>query len=61
MLILPVTMATSLVYFGEHYLVDAVAGWILVGVTFLGWNRIERAQRRRRIARSRLALAELAP
>ena len=61
MLILPVTMATSLVYFGEHYLVDAVAAWILVGLTFLGWNRVERAQRRRRIARSRLALAELAP
>jgi len=60
-LILPATMATSLVYFGEHYLVDAVAGWILVGLTFLGWNRIERSQRRRRTARSRRALAELAP
>lgn len=61
MLILPVTMATSLVYFGEHYLADILVGWILVGLTFLGWNRVERAQRRRRIARSRLALAELAP
>lgn len=61
MLMLPAAMATSLVYFGEHYLADAVAAWILVGVTFLGWNRIERSQRRRRIARSRRALAELTP
>jgi len=61
MLMLPAAMATSLIYFGEHYLADAVATWILVGLTFLGWNRIERSLRSRRIARSRRALAELAP
>ncbi|CAN5817829.1 hypothetical protein BH24ACT5_BH24ACT5_09710 [soil metagenome] len=61
MLILPVTMAMSLVYFGGPYPVDAVAAWILVGPPFPGWNRIERAQRRRRIASAQLALAELAP
>lgn len=61
MLMFPLAMATSLVYFGEHYLADILAGWILVGVAFLGWDRVERAQRRRRIARSRLALGEVAP
>lgn len=61
LLMLPVAMATSLVYFGEHYLADAVAAWIVVGLTFLGWNRVERSLRRRRIARSRRAVAEWAP
>ena len=37
----PVAMAVTLMYFGEHYLVDALAGWAVVGVSFLVWNRIE--------------------
>ncbi len=37
----PAAMAVALMYFGEHYFVDAVAGWAIVGVSFLIWNRIE--------------------
>jgi PAP2 superfamily len=29
-LLFPVVMAVTLVYFGEHYFVDALAGWVLV-------------------------------
>lgn len=57
MLGFPVAMAAALVYLGEHYVADVLAGWLLVGVAFWVWNRIERWQRRRRIVRSRLALA----
>ena len=42
MLLYPLVMATTLMYFGEHYLADALAGWAVVGVSFLVWNRIER-------------------
>jgi hypothetical protein len=42
MLLYPLTMAVSLAYFGEHYLVDAFVGWAIVGASFLLWNRIER-------------------
>ena len=34
-LLFPLVMATTLVYFGEHYFVDAVAGWLLV---VAAWN-----------------------
>ncbi|MGB3735389.1 MAG: phosphatase PAP2 family protein [Ilumatobacter sp.] len=37
----PAIMAVALMYFGEHYLTDALAGWATVGVAFLVWNRIE--------------------
>jgi hypothetical protein len=42
LLLYPLTMAVALMYFGEHYLADAIAGWAVVGVSFLLWNRIER-------------------
>jgi PAP2 superfamily len=47
MLLYPLTMALALMYFAEHYFADALAGWAVVGVSFLVWNRIEvwRAQR----------------
>lgn len=37
----PITMAIALAYFAEHYIVDALAGWLLVGASFWLWNRIE--------------------
>ncbi|MFT6393389.1 MAG: hypothetical protein ACJA14_002919 [Ilumatobacter sp.] len=37
----PAIMAVALMYFAEHYLADALAGWATVGVSFLIWNRIE--------------------
>lgn len=51
----PAAMALTLAYFGEHWLIDAVAGWALVGLVFLAWNHIERGLRRRRLERSRAA------
>jgi len=44
----PLAMAVSLAYFAEHYIVDALIGWLYVGASFLVWNRIERAIETRR-------------
>lgn len=38
----PILMALSLVYFAEHYVIDILAGWALVGATFWWWGRWER-------------------
>jgi membrane-associated phospholipid phosphatase len=38
----PVLMALSLVYFAEHYVVDVLAGWLLVAGSFWFWGRWER-------------------
>jgi len=46
----PITMAVALMYFGEHYLADALGGWAIVGISFLVWNRIERRLAQRRAA-----------
>ena len=37
-------------YFGEHYFADALAGWAVVGLSFLMWNRIERGWSQRTVA-----------
>jgi hypothetical protein len=29
------------VYFAEHYVVDVLAGWAVVGASFALWNRVE--------------------
>jgi len=34
-------MAVALAYFAEHYFIDAIGGWLVVGGSFLLWNRIE--------------------
>jgi membrane-associated phospholipid phosphatase len=47
LLLYPAAMALSLVYFAEHYVVDAIAGWALVGLSFLAWHRVEQRSRRR--------------
>jgi membrane-associated phospholipid phosphatase len=59
-LIFPVLMLTSLVYLAEHWAIDGIVGWMIVGGSFLFWNRYEDRQRRRRAERSNLALAEMA-
>jgi membrane-associated phospholipid phosphatase len=43
----PVLMGISLVYLAEHYVIDVVAGWALVGATFWAWNRLDRRRRSR--------------
>jgi hypothetical protein len=45
-------MAVALAYFAEHYLIDAIAGWVVVGLSFFAWNRIERELDRRRAMRA---------
>ena len=44
----PLAMGLTLVYFGEHYVTDIVAGWLYVGGSFWFWGRWEA----RRAARS---------
>lgn len=51
-LLFPVLMLTSLVYFGEHYVIDGLVAWVIVGLTFLFWGWQEKHQRRRRAARA---------
>ena len=56
----PVVMLTSLVYLAEHWVIDGLVGWAIVGGSFWFWNRRERAQRRKRAERANIALANLA-
>jgi membrane-associated phospholipid phosphatase len=37
----PLAMGLALVYLGEHWVVDLLAGWAVVGASFALWNRIE--------------------
>ncbi len=57
MLLFPIAMALALTYFAEHYVVDALAAWAIIGLAFLAWNRIEGALRRRRAGTARAAAA----
>lgn len=43
-LLYPVAMVFTLVYFGEHYVIDAVAGWAMVG---LAWAAADWWEKRR--------------
>ncbi|MEO6124893.1 MAG: phosphatase PAP2 family protein [Ilumatobacteraceae bacterium] len=52
----PVIMLTSLVYFGEHWVIDGLVGWTLVGLSFLFWGWFENRQRRVRAGRARVIL-----
>ncbi len=44
----PLVMGISLVYLGEHYVIDVLAGWAVVGLSFWMWARFEQWLRRRR-------------
>ena len=59
MLCWPVVMLFALVLYGEHWIIDGIAGWVITGLSFLLWNRIERAIRRNRSKRARTALLAL--
>lgn len=58
-LLFPLVMLTSLVYFGEHWVIDGLVGWSIVGLTFLFWNRVERRERVWRADRARVAMRTL--
>lgn len=55
----PLGMLVALVYFAEHWVVDGLVGWLVVGGSFLAWNRLERRTRERRAGRARDALDAL--
>ena len=59
MLFRSVLMLTSLVYLAEHWVIDGLVGWAIVGGSFLFWNRFETRQRLNRAERSHRALAAL--
>jgi membrane-associated phospholipid phosphatase len=59
-LMFPVLMLTSLVYLGEHWVIDGLVGWAVVGGSFWFWNRMERRSRRLKAQRARVALAGMA-
>ena len=56
MLCFPVLMLFSLVFYAEHWVIDGLAGWAIVGVSFVAWHLIERAVRRARAGRARAAM-----
>jgi PAP2 superfamily len=41
LLVHPFLMGLSLVYLAEHYVIDVIAGWTIVGLSFWIWARIE--------------------
>lgn len=53
----PVGMTLTLMYFAEHYLVDALAGFAYVGASFWFWGRWERRRRERHVDAALDALA----
>ncbi len=52
----PVMMLAALVYFAEHWVIDGLIGWALVGLSFLFWGWFEKRQLRIRAERARNAL-----
>jgi membrane-associated phospholipid phosphatase len=55
-LLFPVLMLTSLVYLGEHWVIDGLAGWAVTGGSFWFWNRMEARARRTRAQQARDAI-----
>ena len=51
-LLFPILMLTSLVYLAEHWVIDGLVGWAIVGASFLFWNRFEHRRRRNRAQRA---------
>jgi len=56
----PVVMLVSLVYLAEHWVIDGLIGWAIVGSSFWFWNRAERRQRGAKASRARAALDGMA-
>ncbi|WP_433282016.1 phosphatase PAP2 family protein [Micromonospora sp. CA-244673] len=53
----PLAMTFTLIYSGEHYLIDVLVGWAYVGLTFLVVGLAEHWWAARRARRAALALA----
>ena len=52
----PALMLTSLVYLGEHWVIDGIVGWLITVATFLFWDWHERRTRGLRVDIARDAL-----
>lgn len=52
----PAAMTFTLVYAGEHYVIDVLVGWAYVGVTLVAVSALERAWQRRADRHRRSAL-----
>lgn len=52
-LLFPIIMLTSLVYFGEHWVIDGLVGWAITGGSFWFWARMEQRTRDHRAALAR--------
>jgi membrane-associated phospholipid phosphatase len=61
LLLYPLAMTFTLVYAGEHYVVDVLVGWTYVVIAFVVVGMAERWWRRRRVAGSRSELEVPAP
>ena len=48
LLLYPVAMGLALCYFGEHYVIDEIAGVAAAGAVMLGWSISDRSRARRR-------------
>ncbi len=55
-MLFPVLMLVALVTYAEHWVIDGIAAWVIVGFSFWFWGRYERRQRERRADRARTAL-----
>jgi len=55
-LLFPVIMLASLVYLGEHWVIDGLVGWAITGGCFWFWARMEQRSRSLRARRARAAL-----
>jgi PAP2 superfamily len=42
LVVYPVGMIASLVYFAEHYVIDALVSWAIIGLAFWFWNSVEK-------------------
>lgn len=60
LLLFPVTMLASLVYLGEHWVIDGLVGWAITVGGFAFWNRMEQRTRAKR-ARAARALVGMPP
>jgi membrane-associated phospholipid phosphatase len=50
-------MLASLVYLGEHWVIDGLVGWAITGAAFWFWNWRERRVREIRATEARAALS----
>ena len=57
-LMFPIVMLVSLVYLGEHWVIDGLAGWVIVAGSFAFWNWHEQHRRNLRADRALAALAQ---